>query len=74
MKSFIAACYLKEPFFREALENAGLKLEEPEFVEKADETLGLDYDKLDFHRERRDVPFPPKINRFIRSKLEQNKS
>lgn len=60
---------LKEVVFREALLEKGLKLEEPEFIEHADQTIGLDYDNVDFYHDKRDVPFPPKHNKFIKGKL-----
>ena len=67
MISYLVLFY-QEVIFRETLEKSGLKLEEPEFVERND-GVGLDYENVDFHQEKRDVPFPPKMNTFIREKL-----
>jgi hypothetical protein len=40
--------------------------EEPEFQTRPDNEHGLDYDNPDFYSEKKNVPFPPHVNRIKR--------
>jgi hypothetical protein len=48
-------------------------MEESAFVERPTTFPGLDLDDKDFYHEKREVPFPPIQNKFIREKIEQAK-
>ena len=54
----------KEQIFYKTLEESGIKLEEPEFIERFDQTPGLDYDNKDFYHNRQNKPFPPDLNKL----------
>lgn len=54
---------LQEQAFYNALEQNGIKFEEPEFKEQPANNYGLDYENKDFYNDKKDLPFPPLINR-----------
>jgi len=53
----------REQAFYNALEQNGIKFEEPEFKEQPANNYGLDYENKDFYNDKKDLPFPPLINR-----------
>ncbi|CAF1014044.1 unnamed protein product [Brachionus calyciflorus] len=54
----------KEQLFYKVLEESGIKLEEPEFIERFDQTPGLDNEDKNFHHDRQNKPFPPDLNQL----------
>lgn len=47
-----------------------ISLTEPEFKDFTNELPGLDYENVDFHSEKRNIPFPPEVNRLKRISIE----
>ena len=65
----------KEKIFYETLTENGIQLQEAEFRDpRSDPTQtvpGLDKEKRDFFHERRNVPFPPDVNKIKRKQFDE---
>ena len=65
----------KEKIFYDTMIENGIELQEAEFKDpRSDPTLsvpGLDNEKQDFFFAKRNVPFPPDINKIKRKQLEE---